>query len=143
MLSFILLLMAVYRSLLNESKIETDYIDCKSLTTDTFECDSDATFLGNILKPTWSIGAIFKVGASHELSTMSLGAGELVIGSGAGVAPVAATLTGTANRVTVTSAAGAVPLSAPQDIHIAATPTFSTLSLTAATNWLTLGSANR
>lgn len=55
--------------------------------------------------------------------------GQLLIGDGSG-APTAATLTGTANRVTVTNGAGSITLSGPQDLHTAASPTFASLNLT-------------
>ncbi len=54
--------------------------------------------------------------------------GQLLIGNGTGY--TLATLTGTANRVTVTNGAGTITLSGPQDIHTAASPTFSGLSIT-------------
>lgn len=49
--------------------------------------------------------------------------GQLPIGS-TGADPVLAALTGTANQITVTNAAGSITLSAPQNLHSAATPTF-------------------
>lgn len=52
--------------------------------------------------------------------------GQLPIGS-AGADPVLAVLTGTANQLIVTNAAGSITLSLPQDIHTAATPTFAGL----------------
>jgi len=55
--------------------------------------------------------------------------GQLPIGS-TGADPVLAELTGTANQVTVTSGAGSITLSLPQDIHTAATPTLAGLILT-------------
>jgi len=50
--------------------------------------------------------------------------GQLPIGS-TGNDPVLATLTGTANRVTVANAAGSITLSAPQDLHTGASPEFA------------------
>lgn len=58
-----------------------------------------------------------------------LGNGGLVIGTGA--APSTGTLTGTANQVVVTNAAGKITLSVPQDIGTGSSPTFSALTLTA------------
>ena len=54
--------------------------------------------------------------------------GQLPIGS-TGSAPVLATLTGTANQITVTNGAGTITLSLPQDIHTGASPTFVGLTL--------------
>ncbi len=66
--------------------------------------------------------------------------GQLIIGS-TGAVPSVAALTGTANQVTITNAAGSITLSTPQDIHAAASPTFANLSL--GTGELTAGSVNR
>jgi len=63
----------------------------------------------------------------------SLGAatnGQIPIGS-TGTTPVLATLTGTVNQITVTSGAGSITLSGPQDIHAGADPTFIGLNITA------------
>ncbi len=54
--------------------------------------------------------------------------GQIPIGS-TGVAPVLATITGTANQITSTPGAGSITLSTPQDIHSAATPTFAGLGI--------------
>ena len=56
--------------------------------------------------------------------------GQVPIGNATGY--VLATLTGTANRVTVASGAGSITLNGPQDLHTAATPTFGALNLGAA-----------
>jgi hypothetical protein len=53
--------------------------------------------------------------------------GQLLIGNGSGY--TLATITGTANRVTVTNGAGSITLSTPQDIHTGASPTFTGLTL--------------
>jgi hypothetical protein len=54
--------------------------------------------------------------------------GQLLIGNGTGW--TVASLSGTANQITVTPAAGSITLSTPQDIHSAATPTFGGMTLT-------------
>lgn len=61
--------------------------------------------------------------------------GQLPIGNGSGYA--LATLTGTANQVTVTNGAGTITLSTPQDIHTGASPTFASLTLSATATALT------
>jgi hypothetical protein len=58
--------------------------------------------------------------------------GQLPIGSTGGD-PILATITGTANQVVVTNAAGSITLSLPQDIHTGASPTFVTETLTGLT----------
>lgn len=55
--------------------------------------------------------------------------GQLPIGR-TGSTPLPATLTGTANQVTVTNASGSITLSGAQDLHTGASPTFATLTLT-------------
>lgn len=64
--------------------------------------------------------------------------GQLLIGS-TGTAPVAANISGTVNQILVANGAGTITLSTPQDIHTAATPTFQSLTLTAATTQLVFG----
>ena len=53
--------------------------------------------------------------------------GRVPIGNGTGL--TLAALTGTANRVTVANGAGSITLSAPQDLHTTADPTFDSLCL--------------
>lgn len=55
--------------------------------------------------------------------------GQLLIGS-TGVAPVAASLTGTTDEIIVTPGAGSITLSTPQAIAITSSPTFASLTLT-------------
>jgi hypothetical protein len=77
--------------------------------------------------------------ASADLSSASVTAaklesasnGQLYIGNGTGFTK--ATLTGTANQLNVTNGAGSITLSTPQNIHSAATPTFSGLTLSGIT----------
>ena len=54
--------------------------------------------------------------------------GKLLIGNGTGY--TSAGLTGTANQVNVTDGAGSITLSLPQNIHTAATPSFSDVEIT-------------
>ena len=69
----------------------------------------------------WSTG-----GAVVEAT--ALGNGQLFIGA-AGAAPVAATLTGTSNRVSVTVGSGSITLSGPQDIATTSSPSFANLTV--------------
>ena len=55
--------------------------------------------------------------------------GQIPIGS-TGANPVLALITGTANQIISTPGAGSITLSAPQDIHTGASPTFAIISLT-------------
>lgn len=72
-------------------------------------------------------------GSGVMSETSALLNGELVIGS-TGDAPVVSTLTGTANRVSVTNGAGSITLSSPQDIHTGASPEFTGLTLSGLTD---------
>lgn len=78
------------------------------------------------------------LGALKELVSTPLTNGQLMIGS-TDVAPVAATLTGTADQIVVTNGAGSIVLSLSQSIAPSSTPTFTSLTLAALSNQLTLG----
>lgn len=55
--------------------------------------------------------------------------GQILIGS-TGVKPQAASITGTANQISVTPGAGSITLSTPQNIAVASSPEFAGLTLT-------------
>lgn len=77
----------------------------------------------------WTATSLCYASAAGVLG--SLGAatdGQIPIGS-TGAAPVLAAITGTANQVVVTNAAGSITLSTPQSIAVASTPTFAGLTL--------------
>jgi hypothetical protein len=65
--------------------------------------------------------------------------GQLLIGNG-GVYSLG-TIAGTNNQVVVTNGGGTITLSLPQNIHTAASPTFSSLNLSAGSNQLVLNSS--
>lgn len=71
----------------------------------------------------------------NYIATISAGTGISVSGSGVETAATTITntgvtsLTGTANRVTVSAATGAITLNGPQDIHTTAIPTFGQVLL--------------
>ena len=56
--------------------------------------------------------------------------GQLLIGNTTGNTLTKATLTGTANQVTVTNGAGSITLSLPQDIATSSSPTFANMTIT-------------
>jgi hypothetical protein len=72
--------------------------------------------------------SIIGVGADGTIQSLPLTDGQLLIGR-TGTTPLAATLTGTVNRVSVTSASGVITLSTPQDIHTTADVIFGSLNL--------------
>lgn len=65
---------------------------------------------------------------NQPISGVTLADGQVLIGS-TGAAPIAATLSGTPNRISVTAGAGSITLSTPQDIASTSSPTFSALIL--------------
>lgn len=67
--------------------------------------------------------------------------GQLLIGR-TGNSAIPATLTGTANRVTVTNASGSITLSGPQDIATTSSPTFVSLTLNNGSLRIDAGGAN-
>lgn len=91
----------------------------------------DGTFAGT---PTyaagWDANGNF-VEFSATAGGISLGSANQVFGmNSGGTANEYKTISGTSNRITVTHGANSITLNAPQDIHTAATPTFSDLTLT-------------
>lgn len=80
-----------------------------------------------------------RTNAASEIETITMTDGQILIGS-SGLAPQAATLTGTTNQLIVTNGAGAITLSLPQDIHTGATPTFAGMTLNGNLN-ITAGGA--
>lgn len=69
----------------------------------------------------------------------SYGDGDLLIGNGSSGSLSKAGLTGTSNQIIVTNGHGSITLSTPQNINTNSTPTFASLTLTATTNQLVLG----
>jgi hypothetical protein len=73
-------------------------------------------------------GILVGQGTSAVSTVGPLTNGQLVIGSTGGD-PVAASLTGTANQITVTNGVGQITLSTPQDIATTSSPTFAGASI--------------
>jgi len=94
----------------------------------------------NILPATFSyipgsgtaFGIVYLAADGSVTSTLAPTNGQILIGK-TGFAPVLGNLSGTVNRITITNGAGTITLSTPQDIHTAASPTFSDISLSALT----------
>lgn len=63
--------------------------------------------------------------SASDITSTTVQDGELLIGNDAGDNFVEASLTGTANQITVTNGPGSITLSTPQDIHTGASPTFA------------------
>lgn len=114
------------------SAIQTQ-IDSKSPTAGS----TSLITLGTVTTGTWSATtiAVNKGGTGQTTYTD----GQLLIGNSTGNTLTKATLTGTSNQITVTNGGGSITLSTPQNIHTAATPTFSSLTLSAISNQLVLG----
>jgi len=80
-------------------------------------------------------GPLFASATKQIASLAALTNGQLMIGS-TGADPVAAAITGTSNQVTVTNGAGTITLSLPQDVNTNSTPSFSSLTLGSALNFI-------
>lgn len=75
-------------------------------------------------------GMLYGAGTGGAISALpAMGDGGIIIGAGTGVDPTTGTISGTANRVTATRDGQGYTLSAPQDLHSGATPTFSSMTL--------------
>ena len=98
--------------------------------------DSTPTFAGTTISGLTSNSLLYSAGGVVTALGVATD-GQLPTGS-TGAAPVLATLTATANRVTVANAAGSITLSTPQDTHTGATMVLSGL-LPAATETYDLG----
>lgn len=72
---------------------------------------------------------LYSDAAGQSATTAAPTNGKLLIGS-TGAIPVSATLTGTANEITVTNGAGSITLATPQAIGTSSNPSFNGLSLT-------------
>jgi hypothetical protein len=77
-------------------------------------------------------GAVYLDSSGALTATGAMSDGQLLIGR-TGASPLLQALTGTANRISVTNGPGTITLSAPQDIHTAASPTFLSLTLSSLT----------
>lgn len=75
-----------------------------------------------------SNGVLYGNGTSPIQALPQMGSGGLVIGTGG--SPSTGTITGTANRVTVTLGAGTISLSGPQDLATSSEPTFNKVNAT-------------
>lgn len=98
---------------------------CECTATNTW------TYRTNVNNTGIVASALAYFNAGSALTALPLTNGQLAIGS-TGANPVAASITGTANQITVTPGAGSITLSTPQNIGTTSTPTFAGLNNTAA-----------
>jgi uncharacterized protein (UPF0218 family) len=103
--------------------------------------NGNKTFSGSTNLSGLTASTILSLDSSKNIVSNTLTNGQLLIGS-TGTNPVIGTLTGTTNQITITNGAGTITLSLPQNINTSSSPSFSTLSLTNATNQLILGTTN-
>lgn len=89
---------------------------------------ADGTLTTGLIDLTLDVSGILPVAnGGTGLDGSAAANGSLLIGNGTGYS--LSTLTGTANRVTVTNGAGTITLSGPQDIATSSSPTFAGLTL--------------
>lgn len=134
------------------SKIQVNTADSQTISNKTFDntnifnggtFNSQTLTTPTLATPTWSTGVFtmtpltanslpYLNGSKQLSSTANPTNGQILIGS-TGAIPALGTLTGTANRVTVTNGAGSITLSGPQDIGTASSPTFAGLTVSGVT----------
>lgn len=85
-----------------------------------------------------SILTVDSGGALTQLGPLTNG--QLLIGR-TGNSALAATLTGTANQISITNASGSITLSTPQDLAITSSPTFGNLTVASGSLLLNQGGA--
>ena len=95
---------------------------------------SNPTLIGSTTLSGLTAKTMLYLDASKILaSTAAPTNGQVLIGS-TGAVPVLGSIAGTANQITVTHGAGTITLSAPQDLHTGASPTFAGLTLNGASS---------
>jgi len=132
---------------LNTDKLEASYtgnsnlVEVGTVTTGTWSATTIATNKGGTGLTSFTSGGAVYATSSSALTTGTLPiasggtgittaptSGTLLIGTSAG-AYSSATLTGTANRITVTNSSGGITLSAPQDIATSSNVQFGSLGI--------------
>lgn len=143
---------------LTNAEIDTNFISLNTDKLEaSFTGNSNLVTLGTVTTGTWSATTIATTrggtgltsftngGAVYATSTSALATGTLPVYSGGtgllttptngqllignGTNYTLATLTGTANRVTVTNASGSITLSGPQDLATSSNPQFGSLGV--------------
>lgn len=111
---------------LNNATLSGTTLTAPTLTTPTIAS-------GNTTFSALTANSLLYLNGSKVLtSTANPTNGQVLIGS-TGTAPSLTTLTGTANQVSITNGAGSITLSAPQNLHAGATPTFAGLTISGLT----------
>jgi hypothetical protein len=91
--------------------------------------NADELVVGILNLPNLDANSVAYIDSSNNLSDILLNDGQLVVGK-TGLAPVAASLTGTTSEVIVTNGPGTITLSTPQPIATTSSPTFSNITIT-------------
>ena len=90
---------------------------------------SDQSIIYNLILPNLDPNSVPYIDINNTVQDRILNNGQLLIGSTSN-APVAASLTGTTDEITVTPGSGTITLSTPQPIATTSSPTFNDISLT-------------
>lgn len=90
--------------------------------------EDDLSAVLNVLSPL----SILELDANNYMTSQVLTNGQVLVGS-TGAMPVAASILGTANRVTVTGGPGTITLNGPQDIATTSSPSFVGMTLSGLT----------
>jgi len=132
---------------LNTDKLEASFtgnsnlVTLGTVTTGTWNATTIATLYGGTGLTSFTNGGAVYATSTSALTTGTLpvasggtgltssgGSGFLLIGNSSNTF-TAATLTGTANRITVTNGSGSITISAPQDIATTSNPQFGSLGI--------------
>jgi hypothetical protein len=110
-------------------------------TPQDIDVTSTPTFLSMTLSGITADKAAMYTNSSGLVAGRGLTSGHFLMGGTGSGDPIAAALLGTENRVSVSVGSTALMLTTPQDSHTGASPTFSKLTLTSASDQLLLGNA--
>ncbi len=94
----------------------------------TSSMSADTIVVGILNLPNLNANSVAIIDSSNDLSDILLNDGQLVIGK-TGLAPVAASLTGTTNEIIVTNGPGTITLTTPQAIATTSSPTFANITI--------------
>ncbi len=114
----------LYNNNNNHNMDQSGYSDLKNEST----ISSDSLIVGILILPNLDANSIPFIDSDNTLSDIVLNDGELIIGD-TDNAPVASTLTGTADEIIVTNGPGSITLSLPQTIAPTSDPTFNNLTV--------------
>ena len=103
---------------------QSGYADLKNQSI----IEADSMIIDVLVLPGLDPNSVPYIDSDNNVSDIILNDGQLLVGS-TGNAPVAATLTGTADEINVANGPGTITLSTPQPIATTSSPTFNNVIL--------------